>query len=470
MVQWSRREVTIGCGALVAGLLVGCQRSQRPQPPPQPALEIETLEGQPSLQPTIEDLRGILDRRAAALERDDEQAFLADLDRSNEGLIKRERRLFANLRQFELRDFRLLADQAFDIPDDGGDTYTFAPVIQITHLTADSAPGGVAPAEAFQYRLAKRNGGPVVTDITAITERNYDKLRSNAEALANAPWNTSALNVVNVGNVWLAGDDSVPDLERYAAAAERQAGDVEALWGDRPRFPGSVLFLTRRMSNFRTWFDFGSADYGEGGIEPERLEGFERPLRGVRKNGEQYQGQYAGSRIVVNLANVELAGDDPDVVMRHELVHAVTAKVTSVDLRVGGARGSLVSAPRWAMEGSALWIDRMEQPERQAEWRAVVADGVRAGKFDGTPPATETFYAAADISFNYAVSASIFDLIERDHGKDSAVEFCAQAIQHNDALSPLVEQRGFDTMCQQIVGTDADAFLREWSGFVRAGA
>ena len=112
----------------------------------------------------------------------------------------------------------------------------------------------------------------------------------------------------------------------------------------------------------------------------------------------------------------------------------------------------------------------MGREERQAGRRATIADGVRAGRFDGTPPATETFYDADAIGFNYELSAPIFDLIEREHSTKAAVEFCAQAIQQNDALGPLVEQRHFDEMCRKILGIDGDGFLREWSDFVRGGA
>jgi hypothetical protein len=440
----------------MAGLLVGCER----QPDPGPPVAIETLPADRAPD-GLADLRAILDRRSTAVRRGDERAFLADLDRSNRDLIDQERLVFANLRQFEFRELRLVANRiSFGAPDpDRPGGLVFSPVVQISQLTADSAPGGVAPAEAFRYKLARKGGAPVVTDIVALTRANARKLNHNSSVLANAPWNSSRLKVVHVGDVWVAGDDSVADLDRYVAAAAKQSGKVKALWGDRPRFPGHILFLSRDRAALRRWFDVGKLI--------DDVEGLEIPLFGVRTSGKVYDGQYAGSRIVVNLANFGLFGDDPEFVIRHELAHAVTAKATAVSL--GGGR---VDAPRWALEGFARWVESMESPVRRSATRAAVTQGVRAGRFSGAPPENKTFYEAANIEFNYGVSASIFTLIEQRHDRDTAVEFYAQAIKHNGLDAPALKAggRAFDQMCRQVLGTGAAAFLGDWSGYVRGGA
>lgn len=406
---------------------------------------------------TEEHLRGILDRRAAAVEQGDEAAFLADLDQSNAELIERQKMVFSNLRQLEFDELRYVTNRVLVglAQREADGAYVLSPVIAITKLTADRSAGAVAPAEAFQYKVALRDGSPVVTDIVAITRRNAKKLRHSTGIYANAPWNTTPLQILNVDNVWLAGDDSVSDLEQYLDAARGQVRDVEALWGDRTRFPGYVLFLTRKRKNFRTWFDSNT---------PAKFEGYEMPLQGVRSNGEPFIDEYAGSRIVVNLESIAVNDDDPVLVMRHELAHAITSRATSVDFGLGFV------AARWAVEGFARWVENLNHPDRQAQQRAMVAGGVRAGTFTGTLPRSETFYDD-DIHFNYAVSASVFSFAERVADRDAAVEFYAQVIQYTDLKGePLVTLPAFDAVCTQVLDMDSEAFLQRWAGFVRNGA
>jgi hypothetical protein len=433
-----------------------------PQAPetPDTAIEVEPLQPRGgSFGIDTQGLQAVLDRRAAAVQAGDQKAFLADLEPSNRKLIRRQRMVFSNLRQFDFRDFRLSAAEImFGIPPGAdSDVYEYAPVLQIAQLTADEARAGVVPAEAFEYKLAERDGRTVVTDITPITPRSAKKHSVEPDLYANAPWNMTALTVVNAGNVWLAADDSVRDLERYAAAAEQQAGEVEALWGDRPRFPGHVLFLTRDRSTLRRWFGIGN--------DRTSFEGRQIPLRGVDSNGDVYRDEFAGSRIVVNVAAIEQFGDDPELVLRHELAHAVTARETNVS-----RDGVRVFAARWAIEGFATWMGYMGRPDRRDTLRAVVADGVRAGRFDGTPPGSRNFYDEDRVHFNYALSMTIFDFVEQRHDRDTAIEFYARAIGLNDALTPLAELRTFDRMCRRVLGTGGDAFLDAWSGFVRRGA
>ena len=191
----------------------------------------------------------------------------------------------------------------------------------------------------------------------------------------------------------------------------------------------------------------------------------ERPLEGVRTNGQVYSDQYAGSRIVVNLAGVELNGDDPPAVMRHELTHAVTARATRVAFDAGA-----LDAPRWAIEGFARWVENLDRPSRVVNGRAAVAAGVAAGKFKGLPPASDTFYGG-DIGFNYELGASVFRYIEQIKGRAAATEFAAALFQAVAAEGEdLVRAPGFDRLCARVLGVSTSAaFFNQWASFVRRG-
>ncbi|MCW6004780.1 hypothetical protein K1W54_09300 [Micromonospora sp. CPCC 205371] len=385
-VRWSRRSVLLAGGLLIAG----CGGPDRP------VIESEEYKSDYS---NYNSLRKILERRAKALTEKDEEGYLADLDRSNEELIRREKLLFANLRQFDFADFRYVLSGITEQPV--GKTFVFGPVIRTAKLTADAGPGDVAPAETFQYKLRKQGDRLVVGDIVAATtDEDRQKLRL-VGPLADAPWHTDELRVVKVsGKVWLAGDRTATDLDRYASLAERELREVEKLWGGRTSFPGHVLFFTRAPANMRRWFNLGSA----GNFNPDNL-GYQIPLYGVRKGGGFYQNQFAASRIVVNLAAIEAHDSQPANTIRHELTHAVTARAQLTD-------GGWTRPPTWAIEGFARYTETIGSPERASRIRDVVAAGVRAGKFKGTTPPSDTFYGK-DIIFNYVLGSTVFSLAEQ---------------------------------------------------------
>lgn len=413
-------------------------------------------------QPSNQDLQQILDRRAKALRDHAEQAYLADLDPANQQMIQHERMVFANLRQFKLADLHFilpgvtsaLADQQKQ------GTYKFAPVIEDVQLTTDAGPTGVEPGESFEYDLTKKSGKWVVTGLFPLTHTEAQRRNLNPGVYADAPWDLTPLHVTQAGDIWLAGDDSVPDLTPYATAGQAELGKILALWGSRARFPGYVLFFTKNVVNLHAWYDLGT------GVD--KYEGVEIPLQGVRKEGEVYNGQYVGSRIVVELANVGLFGDDPSRVMRHELTHAVTARATSVAISLDNWG---VQAPIWAVEGFARFVEDIDSPDRQGGERASVAQGVRAGKFTGQPPASEHFYDgdATAMNFNYNLGSSVFRFVSQTKGAPTAVEFSSRVIAYSDTGEAFVGTPAFDGICQRVLQTSGADFLQQWANFVRSG-
>ncbi|GIH72462.1 hypothetical protein [Sphaerimonospora thailandensis] len=443
-VRWSRRAALLAGGLLVTG----CSGYRRP------TIQSEDYDSAGS---DKKHLREILERRAKALMDKDEKGYLADLDQSNKKLVQHEKLIFDNLRQFDLAEIRFITERAIENTDDDGDVQ-FAPVIRITKFTADAGPGDVAPAETFLYRLRKKNDKFVVTGIIGATRKNYKKLHLDGP-LAYGPWNTDKLHVVKVGKkVWLVGDKSVTDLDRYAAVTERELRLVENLWGDRLTYPGYILFFTRDMANLKQWFDYGAAD----DFDPSIL-GLQWGLLGVQKNGTVYGREYAASRIVVNLKGHQ-AYSDPAMTIRHELTHAVTARAS---LTIGGD----YTPPTWAIEGFARYTETMGNAASAARIRSAVATGVRAGKFRGTTPASKNFYDfGGDIDFNYCLGSTVFSLAERLKGRAAAVELYYRIIQHPDSLDmPFMRLPVFDGISRDVLGMSSDAFRSRWNTFVRNG-
>jgi hypothetical protein len=420
---------------------------------------------------SLQDLQQLLDRRAEAQMQGDEDGYLADLDPSNTRLIEREQMVFANLQQFATDDVRFVLGRHVSepLPGQGAENVRFAPVIKVVKLTADAASDGVlGPGESFEYVMARRDGAWVVADIVPLdgaelasregrTRGPGDPSLGQDVVPANAPWNLTPLQVLNVGNVWLAADDSV-DLERYADVAEAEAQRVEALWGDRPRFPGHVLFFTRRKKAMRTWFDHGRAE-----ISGFR-EGFAEPAWGVGGDGQTSGGQYAGGRMVIFVPGVEAHGGGPRQTMRHELTHTATMRAW------GTGDGVLYPRPAsWAVEGFARFIELRDEPDLEQRNRAEAVRG-----FTGSLPLTQGFQEGDDVGANYSVSSTVFSFIEQIADLETAIDFYEEVVKHPDDLldtgSAFADTPEFGRVCQEVIGMDKPEFLEQWAAFVRAGA
>ncbi|MEV4636672.1 hypothetical protein AB0J80_04885 [Actinoplanes sp. NPDC049548] len=399
-------------------------------------------------------LRAILARRAKAVQTGDEGMFLGDLDQSRGALIKQQKMLFANLRQFTFKTFAyVLPERVQPQVDKGLSTF---PVVGIVQLAIDDAGTGVMPGEAFRYTLIQQDGRFLVRDIVGKTRANAAELDVQGP-MADAPWNTTPLRVTTVGDVWLAADASVTDLDAYVSAAAAEADRIDALWGGRTRYPGSLMFLTRDAGAFKTWYGFGQADNYEDtveGIAPFRV--------GVRTNGEVFDGQFAGSRVVVNLKRIDAFDDDPRLVMRHELAHAITTRAQEVGIPLGELDSG---APTWAVEGFAQWTETLGNAGRAAQ----SLRGARTG-FNGRLPRSKDFYGKKATQ-NYAVGATAFLFAEKLKGTQAAVEFYAAVVRHADLGDDAVaELPVFDGICREALGLSSASFYRRWAGFVRNGA
>ncbi|GAB1688594.1 hypothetical protein KRM28CT15_03970 [Krasilnikovia sp. M28-CT-15] len=435
----------------MAVLLGGCTQS-----PKKPLItEDRPLPG-PELPgtPATTALRSILARRVKAVQTGDESLFLGDLDQSQAALVKQQKMLFANLRQLTFKTFDYVLPDLLEPKSDNG--LSKFPVVGIVQLAIDDAGTGAMPGEAFQFTLLQRDGRFLVRDIVAKTRKNADSLGVQGP-MADAPWNITPLKVTTVGDVWLASDASVTDLDTYVSAAAAEANRIDALWGSRTRYPGSLMFLTRDISSFRAWYGFGHArNYSDDfeGVSPAQV--------GVRTNGELFDGQFAGSRVVVNLQRIDTFGDDPRLVMRHELAHGITARAREVGISLGDLASG---APTWAVEGFARWTETLGNAGRAAG----ALRSARAG-FNGRLPRSGDFYGKK-ILHNYSVGATAFMFAEKLKGKDGAVEFYAAVTRHADIGELAVADLPvFDGICRESLSVSSASFYRQWADFVRNGA
>ncbi|MEU4625403.1 hypothetical protein AB0G04_36205 [Actinoplanes sp. NPDC023801] len=450
MSDLSRRSLLAGGAAL---LLTGCSSEEKKplinEEDAQPGFEL------PGAAPKAA-LRAILERRARAVRDRDEAAFLADLDldQSQAALVKQQKMLFGNLRQFTFKTFDYVIPESVIEPKVKDGLFLF-PVAAIEQFPIDDAGTGALPGEMFQYTVREENGKYLIRDIVAKTSKNYAAL-DVAGPFAEEPWNTTPLTVIKVGDIWLAADASVTDLSTYARAANAEAEQIDKLWGDRTRYPGTLLFFTRDEESFRTWYGFGEASNFK-----DTIEGIAPFSTGLRTNGSPFDGQFTGSRVVMNLQRIDAFDDDPRRVMRHELAHGITARARNAGFTLGNETSDV---PRWAVEGFARWTETVGNPKRAA----AVLRYARQG-FTGRLPRSKDFYGKK-MGQHYAVGATAFLFAEKLKGTAAAVDFYAAVIQHTDVADLVVaELPVFSGICRSVLGLDSTAFYRQWSGFVRNG-
>lgn len=435
--------------ALAAGALSACTGGTPTLDVTDTPVSTRDQDGGPS-RAVVADL---LQRRTQAVRDRDERAFLADLDPSATSLLAQQRMLFGNLVQFrfsKLEFGRAEGWRSFTKPL-GTDRFTVESVLHRLRLQADDGPEGVDPGEIYDYDLAYRDSRWLITGIRPTSTAEAEI----TGAMNAAPWNLTPLTVRHQGRVTLAADATVTDLDSYIAVADEENARVAALWGSRPKFPGNVLFLSRNPAALSRW-------YGTGQIIVERdgvMIGASRT--GIRASGELYHGEAVAARILVNLARMGRRNYNltPRLVMRHEMVHAVTSRIWP----------GFGHPANWAIEGYAMYGELLPEPAQAARERAWLAARVRSA-FRGSLPATKTFQDGSldTVHYNYLLSWTVFTFVAQRKGASAATEFYSQFVQVSepDSTSILVTPRG-ESICRTVLGMSSRQFLQEWSAYVR---
>ncbi|MFF4775061.1 hypothetical protein ACFY05_19595 [Microtetraspora fusca] len=408
------------------------------------------------------DVKRFIDRRNAALRSGDEQAWLAGVDTSNAALMAGQKLQFANLRKFHWETLQLSSGPSSGplvaepqrytktLPQDV-DGFKVRLVSKLAGVDRDSS------ASDFIYLFAMVNGQYTMVDVGPVTDDyglTYD-----------SPWELTPLTVAKRGDVVLATDGSVPDFGAYAKVAARASATVRRDWLGNPAPGGFALFLTSRPASYKKWFGAGT---------PSWSEGVEISLLGANTDKVNVTGHYAGSRIVVNMEST-LKSDDPLLVMKHEITHAITTAVQPVDIELGPVRGTAgkglsLSAPRWASEGFARYIENRGTQAAADRW--VIRDGLAKGLLRADLPNNEHFYDDKYRSFNYSLGWSLFQFIAEVKGHATTLKVYLGLVtrpsfgnmQGSDAL--------FDTLYrlklqrEPFVTTSSSLFWQQWTAYL----
>ena len=395
-----------------------------------------------------DEMSRMLDQRNRALERGDGAAFVVDLDPTNVHLVEHEQMVFDNLRQlrFATLSYQLGSSGGVKLgAADAANTYHRPATLFLVRLRMKIADVDTAPGEArFVYLLAPVDGRLRIVGIDAVGTTSRYFLSGSQHDL---PWELTPLKVVSQGDVILAGDGTIQNLEGLARSAADASVEVRRLWGDRPAPKASLLFLTRNEDTFARWFgpagNLRQADGLTFAVQGASSLSLNRPA-------------FVGARSTINLAS-SLASSNTSLLMRHELAHALTVLVQFPVLAATRPAGP----QRWVVEGFARWVEVLDSGAEQQRQLDIVRSAARSGTFTSRLPPSEMFYSESTVALNYAVAWSVFSLLHERLGVDKTVGVYGDTLRLGSGTNS-----DFDRALTR-AGMDPPAFMTQWLAYVR---
>lgn len=312
--------------------------------------------------------------RSTALAKNDATAFLGTVDKNNKTLMDSERRLFGNLRKVP---FAESSWSATDVSD-----------ARTEPTAVDGWPINATVQISFRHRLAN-------VDVRPVAERYLWTIRcvSAADACGitavsgardstvfgpsgyPAPWDVWDLVVERRPHVVVFGPAATAaDLRTRADQAETAAVyDIGAWKGPAGVAPGFAVTLTRERATFESLYSSESPG--------EWAAGFALPLAAADDRTS-----VGGSRVVIDLDEMDGDAAFARVILRHELVHALLDPLMSADFR---------DIPLWAAEGFADWVAQADRSIKGTYEARAVGAQLDDGTFTGRLP-TDTDFADSD--------------------------------------------------------------------------
>lgn len=328
---------------LLAPALAGCTGgSVSPTPPDGPRAGVATADVVPLMQQ-------VLRRRARALKRGDEQAFLATVSPSRETFVDRERVYFANLAQLPVDRLSYRVAEDSMVRTEGG--YDAVVDVHLQLAGFDALPV-VRPAR-FRFVDDPRGEGLLVAS-------DRDRAWEQRNDVDVAPWDRGAITVVTGSGVLGIFDaESVRVAPDVIGHIEDGIGQVSQLvpyeWN------ANVVVYALSDTSLLDALDDLPAD------DPNTLDAVSFPVP-VRIDSDK-SAPLAGTRF---LLHPRMLGSDPQQLarlIRHELTHV--------------ALGSLDDdVPTWLGEGIAEWVSVQPLPASQRLISQAAIDAARAGLAD----------------------------------------------------------------------------------------
>lgn len=387
--------------SLCFGLLAGCSDD-----------EPRTLrDGDPV---TAAEAQQVLDARADALRDGDLDGFLATLDSSDDGLLKRQRRYFANIQALPLETLRytvLKSDWPAQLRAVGWDNAVTVPQVRVETQLEDYDTVPVRRITGFAFR--RQQGRPVIVSELTGAGKQFP-------GSSPAPWDLVRVRVRNDGGT----------LQLYDSGTRARADEI-----------GSVI--RRGVADVQEGLPFAWDGRVVAYVFSKRpvLNSFEGvPGGNIRHLGAMTFPMYAdlgqpvvaGIRFTLLPSSIRAGQPFLDRITRHELTHVAV-----------GERDD--GAPVWFAEGLAEWMGARSIAKRDRRIATVAVERARKGVEE--LPSSATFNGD-DQAWNYAISWMACDYIAASRGADTLWQLMDAL--HAGGAGTTDDQQ--DIVLQQVIG------------------
>ncbi|SDC48951.1 hypothetical protein [Actinokineospora iranica] len=381
----------------------------------------------------------LLDRRASAMVRRDEAAFLATLDpQADPAFLQAQLDLFANLATVPLDawSYTVRADDTIDLttlPAPAADPTAaelWAPAVDLSYALrgVDQVP----TTRAMGYLFVRRAGGWFLRSDTALNDLGRRSWRG--------PWDFGPCEVTSTANgIVLAHPGSKPMVDRLVRELDSSVRAVTEVWGQA--WPQRVALILP-----------------DSPTEMRSLVGPDFPVEAVvavaiADRVDTAKGTATGQRVVLSPAGSRaLSVSSLRVVLRHEITH-VAARVATVD-----------GSPMWLLEGFADYVGYRDSGIGLVQGAPDLARKVRESGPPTALPEDREFRArdrSLDLAYQQAWSLSRF--IADRLGEPRLV-----ALYRDLAGAGPLSAADTDDLLRRAIGMDRAVLLREWQIYLRA--
>lgn len=358
----------------------------------------------------------VLDRRAEAIRDGDLERFLDTLDTSDEALVRRQRRYFANLRQLPLQELDydvLKSDWPTGLRAPGWGRQVTLPQVRVSTQLRDFDTVPVERVTGFAF---DRKEGRVLV-VSELTGAGKQFPGSNP-----APWDLVRIHVrTDLDSLQLYDDDTWRSAGTVSAAVRSGIADVRRTvptgWDGR-----AVVYVFSRQAVLNSF-------EGVPGGNIKHLGAMTFPMYAVLG-----QPTVAGTRFTLLPSSLRAGTVFLGRIVRHELTHVAL-----------GSRDD--GAPIWFAEGIAEYMGAREIPEDQRRIATVAL--VRARQGVRRLPASRGFNGD-DQAWHYALAWMACDYIAATRGEDALWQLM-DAFHAGGEGTPEERQ---DAVLQSVIGLD----------------
>ena len=301
------------------------------------------------------ELRGVLDRRAAAFRQHDRARWLADIDPAATAFRARQAAVLANAASVPFSVWQYVLDAGQAGPRPGAQLWTVRVTLHYAFSRVDPLPTDQPQVLTFHLRAGRWL-------LRSDTGRTADGTRT-----WRGPWDAGPL-VVRLGRncMVLAHPAHAGELATFAAAVDAAIPRVTAVWGTRWQRLIAVFIPDSQQEM--------------GTVVGSRFALTRIAAVAIADRVDTATGRAWGQRILVNPANLDRLGTlGRQVVLEHELAHVAARGITGSGM------------PVWLVEGFADYVGYRDSDLPTVLIARDLRSEIRAGSWPGKLPGDRDF-------------------------------------------------------------------------------